>query len=98
MAYGQRDSFAENVGDFLLDGDSANISMDFGRIKRRKRKAKKSRRVGRRTHSKKRKVRRSRSRKSHRAGRKSHKKRRGMSKEFLRRLRKKHGLGEFKRR
>lgn len=97
MAYGQRDSFAENGGDFLLDSDSADISMDFGRITRRKRKAKKSRRMGRRTYSKKRKIRRSHSRKSHRAGRKSHKKRKGMSKEFLRKLRQKHGLGEYKK-
>lgn len=99
MAYGQRDSFAENVGDFLLDSDSADFSMDFGRATRRKRKTRKSRSMGSRTH-KRRKVRHSRrkhSRKSHRAGR-THSKRKGMSKEFLRKLRKKHGLGEFKKR
>lgn len=97
MAYGQRDSFAENSGDFLLDNDSADISLDLGGVKRRKRKTKKSRRMGRRTYSKKRKVRRSYSRKSHSAGRKTHRKRKGMSSEFLRKLRKKHGLGEYKK-
>lgn len=97
MAYGQRDSFAENVGDFLLDGDSADFSMDFGRVTRRKRKTRKSRSMGSRTH-KRRKVRHSRRvrTRSKAHGRRS--KRKGMSKEFLRKLRKKHGLGEFKKR
>jgi len=95
MGYGARDSFAENVGDYLLDDYDSSINMGMEKAPRRRRKTKKRRTMARRSHKK---VRHSRSRKPSAVGRSTHKKRRkGMSKEFLRQLRKKHHLGEFKR-
>lgn len=90
MGYGRRDSFAENVGDYLFDDDGSDISMDIFEGPRRRRKAKKRRAVARKSN-------RSRPRKKRTMGTSS-KRRKGMSKEFLRQLRKKHHLGEFKRR
>ena len=95
MGYGQRDSFAENIGDFLeLDG-SANVGMASIRTSRSKRKSKKRRAMARPTHRRKKSHKRRKVR--HHKSRKSHKKRKGMSKEFLRKLRQKHGLGEYKK-
>lgn len=96
MADGRRDSFAENVGDFLLDDGESDFGMDFPKIKRRRKKTKKRRSMGRKSHKKRRKH--SKRRKvTKRKSRSKGKKRKGMSKEFLRKLRQKHGLGEYKK-
>jgi len=100
MGYVRRDNFASNVGDYLLDDGESDLGMDLLQAPRRRRKTKTRRAVAHRTRRRK-KVsgifRRSRRRRS-RSPRRSKSRRRGMSKEFLRQLRKKHHLGEFKNR
>lgn len=99
MGSGYRDSFAANIdNEFGAIYDSV-ADMDFvpfaRRRARRVRKKKGSKKVNvrrrRRMHMPRRRMSTARPR---RAGRR----RKGMSKEFLRQLRKKHHLGEFKRR
>lgn len=96
MSDGYRDAFIEN--DNAVIGNSDVGTSLLGRMASRKarRKSRKSRKSSRSRKSRKRhkKVRRPR-RKSRAASRRKGK---GMSKEFLRNLRKKHGLGEFKKR
>lgn len=98
MGSGYRDSFAEYIDDDLGEFDDSVIDLRSMAPRRSRRKTKKNRAMGRRAHKKKR-VKYSHSRRSRTSkprGKRS--KRKGMSKEFLRQLRKKHGLGEFKRR
>jgi len=95
MADGNRNAFIGGEGNFF-DGDEPNPNMGFSKTPRRRRKTKKRRNMVRRTSHRKARTKKH-SRKPSKAGRYS-KKRRGMSKEFLKNLRRKHGLGEFKKR
>lgn len=104
MGDGFRDSFAANIDDEFGSIYDSNSDVNNMVAPRSRRKNKKSRAVGRKArrrksikHGKRNRSRnRSRSRSRSTSGHRS--KRKGMSKEFLRQLRKKHGLGEFKRR
>lgn len=97
MGSGFRDAFAEYIDDDLGDFDDSVGTLRSMAPRRSRRKAKKNRAMGRRTH-KKRSVKHSRKARTRSKAHGKRSKRKGMSKEFLRQLRKKHGLGEFKRR
>ena len=94
MGLGQRYGGANFYSDEF--GDDFDFSMDnmASPARRKKRKRNKSVSV-----SRKRAKHHNRRRKHRQSHRKAHpgKKRRGMSKEFLKNLRRKHGLGEFKK-
>jgi hypothetical protein len=98
MGSGYRDAFAEYIDDDLGDFDDSFSTLRSMAPRRSRRKAKKNRAMGSRTHKKRIKHASRRSPRSRSRPRARHSKRKGMSKEFLRQLRKKHGLGEFKRR
>ena len=99
MGSGFRDSFDEYINDNLGDLDDSSIDLRSMAPRRSRRKTKKNRAMGRKTGRRKSSYK-SRKQKTLFGLKKGRKKsrRKGMSKEFLRQLRKKHGLGEFKRR
>lgn len=100
MSEGYRDAFVENDNSVIGNYDTGTNLLVSGSSVRRRKKVKKHRKVSyRRKRRLKRHItfhrRRKRGKVSKMHGRK---KRRGMSAGFLKNLRRKHGLGEFKKR